>query len=159
MKIGLFLGRFQPFHKGHLDAIQQILKEVDCIKILIGSSNQKRTKENPLSYTERKRYMQKILKGKWYSILPLPDTDSDQEWLTKLKKTAGYFDIVYLTDNPWTEKILKNNNVPYRKTKKRISISATKIRAMIRENKKEYARFLASKNFPKTLHKIIQETA
>jgi hypothetical protein len=103
--------------------------------------------------------MQKILKGKWYSILPLPDTDSDQEWLKNLKKTAGYFDLVYLTDNPWTEKILKNNNVPYRKTKKRISISVTKIRAIIRENKKEYARFLASKNFPKTLHKIIQETA
>lgn len=103
--------------------------------------------------------MQKILKGKWYSILPLPDTDSDQEWLKNLKKTAGYFDLVYLTDNPWTEKILKNNNVPYRKTKKRISISTTKIRAIIRENKKEYARFLASKNFPKTLHKIIQETA
>jgi nicotinamide-nucleotide adenylyltransferase len=159
MKTGVFLGRFQPFHKGHLDAIQQILKEVDCIKILIGSSNQKRNKENPLTYAERKRYIQKILKGKRYSILPLPDTDSDREWLNKLKKTAGYFDRAYLTDNPWTEKILQNNNVPYRKTKKRISISATKIRAMMRENKKEYSKFLASKNFPKTLQKIIQETA
>jgi nicotinic acid mononucleotide adenylyltransferase len=92
--------------------------------------------------------MQKILKGKWYSILPLPDTDSDQEWLKNLKKTAGYFDLVYLTDNPWTEKILKNNNVPYRKTKKRISISATKIRAIIRE-KKSMQDSLPAKTFQK----------
>jgi nicotinamide-nucleotide adenylyltransferase len=159
MKTGIFLGRFQPFHKGHLNAIKQILQEVDFIKIIIGSSNKKRTAENPLSYLERKKYIQKVLPFQQYSLLPLPDTASDQEWFKKMKKIAGSFDRIYVTDNPWTEKILKGNAISYTKTRKRLQISATQIRDMIRKDKKNYIRFLVKEYFPKSLEKIIRQTA
>ncbi|MEM3766696.1 MAG: adenylyltransferase/cytidyltransferase family protein, partial [Candidatus Bathyarchaeia archaeon] len=32
-KRGLFVGRFQPFHKGHLHVIKEILSEVDELVI------------------------------------------------------------------------------------------------------------------------------
>ncbi|HEY6405190.1 MAG TPA: adenylyltransferase/cytidyltransferase family protein, partial [Nitrososphaeraceae archaeon] len=31
------IGRFQPFHNGHLDLIRQILKESDEVVVIIGS--------------------------------------------------------------------------------------------------------------------------
>ena len=36
----LFIGRFQPFHKGHLAAIKWILKKEGKIFIVIGSNQQ-----------------------------------------------------------------------------------------------------------------------
>ncbi|MEM2947357.1 MAG: adenylyltransferase/cytidyltransferase family protein, partial [Candidatus Bathyarchaeia archaeon] len=38
VKRGLFVGRFQPFHKGHLSVIEDILKEVDELVIVVGSA-------------------------------------------------------------------------------------------------------------------------
>jgi len=38
-KRGLFVGRFQPFHKGHLRAVKDILGKVDELVIVVGSLN------------------------------------------------------------------------------------------------------------------------
>ena len=37
-KRGLFVGRFQPFHLGHLDMVKYALTEVDELIIVIGSA-------------------------------------------------------------------------------------------------------------------------
>ena len=50
---GLFLGRFNPFHKGHLMAIQQILAKENELIIAIGSSQQSHSLENPFTAGER----------------------------------------------------------------------------------------------------------
>jgi len=55
--IALFIGRFQPFHSGHLDAIKQISEEE--IIIGIGSSQYSKTEENPYSFEERKKMIKK----------------------------------------------------------------------------------------------------
>lgn len=46
-KTALFVGRFQPFHLGHLKVIKDILKKNDFIVIAIGSSDEKNTDKNP----------------------------------------------------------------------------------------------------------------
>ena len=51
---GLLIGRFQPFHLGHLDAIKFALSKVDKIWLGIGSSNKTPGKENPI-HCSRKR--------------------------------------------------------------------------------------------------------
>ena len=45
----LFVWRFQPFHKWHIDAIRQILNESKKLLIVIGSSNNTWTEKNPLN--------------------------------------------------------------------------------------------------------------
>jgi len=50
MKTGLIIGRFQPFHNGHLYAIKNALKKVDELVIAIGSSQYVNTEDNPFSF-------------------------------------------------------------------------------------------------------------
>lgn len=45
---GLFVGRFQPFHLGHLEAIKDTLGEVDELVIVIGSAQYSHDVDDPL---------------------------------------------------------------------------------------------------------------
>ncbi|MGF3523208.1 MAG: adenylyltransferase/cytidyltransferase family protein, partial [Candidatus Bathyarchaeia archaeon] len=58
---GLYVGRFQPFHLGHLDAIQKILEEVEEIVIVIGSSQYSHNIHNPFTAGERLVMIRKAL--------------------------------------------------------------------------------------------------
>ena len=50
---GLLIGRFQPFHLGHLDAVLFALSRVENLWIGIGSSNKRNEKKNPFTADER----------------------------------------------------------------------------------------------------------
>ena len=49
---GLLIGRFQPFHFGHLEAIRFGLSKVDKLFIGIGSSNKSHQERNPFTADE-----------------------------------------------------------------------------------------------------------
>ena len=51
VKRGVFIGRFQPFHNGHLEAIKKLLIEVDELIIMIGSSQYSHSFDNPFTGT------------------------------------------------------------------------------------------------------------
>ena len=51
---GLLIGRFQPFHLGHLDAVMFGLSRTENLFIGIGSSNKSNEKKNPFSSEERR---------------------------------------------------------------------------------------------------------
>lgn len=46
-RLAVFIGRFQPFHKGHLAVVRQALESADHILILVGSANLGQTPRNP----------------------------------------------------------------------------------------------------------------
>jgi adenylylsulfate kinase len=51
MKTGVFIGRFQPFHGGHVQCIERILSECDvCIVIVRDGA---KGEQNPYDYHER----------------------------------------------------------------------------------------------------------
>ena len=50
---GLYVGRFQPFHLGHLGAIKAVLKEIDEFVIVIGSAQYSHNSNNPFTAGER----------------------------------------------------------------------------------------------------------
>ena len=58
---GLCIGRFQPFHLGHLSAIKQALKKVDKLYIGIGSSQYDHEEYNPFTAEERREMIQRAL--------------------------------------------------------------------------------------------------
>jgi bifunctional NMN adenylyltransferase/nudix hydrolase len=53
IKYTVFIGRFQPFHIGHLSVVERAMKESDKLILVIGSANSARTPRNPLTVSER----------------------------------------------------------------------------------------------------------
>jgi nicotinamide-nucleotide adenylyltransferase len=83
--IGMVVGRFQIFHKGHEKVINEALKHCNTLLIFIGSSQESRTKRNPFTYWERLQMIRKVYpNGKRIVIAPLPDMtnelDITHEW-------------------------------------------------------------------------------
>lgn len=97
-KVGLVIGRFQPFHKGHLSLIKQSLSFTRNIIICIGSSNVFDF-DNPYSAKEREEMLKNELAKE--NLLPhilkiiyIPDDPSDTAWLASIIQKTGAFDIV-----------------------------------------------------------------
>jgi len=131
----LFIGRFQPFHNGHLDALENILKENKKLTIVIGSSQEKNTEKNPWSGEERKNILEKLFKNKiQIDIKLLPDKHDDDLWIKSLQEKIIYFDIIY-SGNDWVINICKKYNIQSKKIKYNLQISATEIRKRLKDKK------------------------
>ena len=136
----LFIGRFQPFHKGHINTILSLAKKADNTKIVIGSRQLSFAKRNPFTFEERKEMVEKSLKKenlKNFLIFGVEDKKSHKEWFNNLKNTVGYFDTCY-TGNKLVKKILTENHEEVKTVPhfKRNQFSGTKIRKLIAQNKK-----------------------
>ena len=140
-KIALIVGRFQPFHKGHLFLIKKALEKADKIIVGIGSSNITDV-NNPIDFETRK----KVIKSVFYKegieenlgkIVPLDDFFDDQKWLLNLKKQVGKFDLA-LGNNSWTNNILKKSGYKVLEVDyyKRPLYEGWRIRKLIKEGKK-----------------------
>ena len=64
MKQALFVGRFQPFHNGHLDAIQYILSTEDRVVLVIGSAEENNVPANPFTAGERFQMIEADIQGR-----------------------------------------------------------------------------------------------
>jgi bifunctional NMN adenylyltransferase/nudix hydrolase len=60
-KVGVFIGRFQPLHAGHLSTIERALTEVDELVIVIGSARTARNLRNPFTADERRAMIESAL--------------------------------------------------------------------------------------------------
>jgi len=79
-KTSLFLGRFQPFHRGHLDAIFSIFEKFpdDFLIIAIGSARDDFSDKNPFTAAERAAMIFAALDDagisrQKYNLCPIPD--------------------------------------------------------------------------------------
>lgn len=100
----VFIGRFQPFHKGHLQVIRSALKRSKRILILIGSANISRDTRNPFNYLERYSMINSALYKEYKASIPEEDgtpvwsIDSlddfhynDQGWISQVQTTVAEF--------------------------------------------------------------------
>lgn len=132
-KVGLFIGRFQPFHLGHIDALNQARKKgITEFIIGVGSSNKEHTVENPFTYEERKTMISKVLKslGINFTIYALPDFDSDEDWKNYIIKNVPNFDTV-ISGNPRTSGIFKKTKYGVLPLKIIRDIKSTAIRHLL----------------------------
>ena len=114
MTTALFLGRFQPFHNGHLNVIKEALKEVNELIIGITHNNEANKEENPFSADERREMITNTLVHNDitnFKIIVVEDSEDDKEWVENLENKAK-FDVVYMSDKntfgeKWVERCLK----------------------------------------------------
>lgn len=58
VKLGIYIGRFSPFHLGHANVIKHMCASYDYQLVIIGSANQPRTIKNPFTAAERAAMIQ-----------------------------------------------------------------------------------------------------
>lgn len=137
---GLLIGRFQPFHLGHLDALHFALSKVDKLWIGLGSSNKPIQKTNPFSAEERKEMIlssiEESIKHK-IQIYFIPDLENHIKWIDLIDTIVPKFDIVFTNDELTRHLYSKRNvavlSIPF---VKRDVLSGTNIRNMIKNNQK-----------------------
>lgn len=113
MTTALFLGRFQPFHLGHLHVIREALTKYDNIKIAICSSQEHHTDRNPYTVWERYDMIHNSLQEAGifrYEVIPIPDLHNPERWTEFITVIFGECDVVY-TNNPDTSALFKSIGV------------------------------------------------
>lgn len=96
----LMMGRFQPFHNGHVALARQALKECDELIIVIGSAQFNFIDKDPFTAGERILMIHEALKeagidlGRCY-IIPVPNDENNARWLANLRSMVPHFDVLY----------------------------------------------------------------
>jgi len=99
-KTALFVGRFQPFHLGHLDIVRKILQENDHLLIAIGSAEKNYVPENPLTAGERYLLIDETLKAEGidparYSIVPVRNINNYALWVDHMNLYLPPYEKIY----------------------------------------------------------------
>ena len=103
----LIIGRFQPFHNGHLKLIQSLIKEYDEIIIGIGSSQYSYTMNNPFSAEERTKMIEQSLldaKISNFRVVNIPDIHEYPKWVDHVLIIVSDFDVV-ISNNELTQEL------------------------------------------------------
>ncbi len=134
-KVGLFIGRFQPLHNGHVQAIKECASKVNVLWIGIGSMEKSRETENPWSFRERVWMVRRVLKAEGvenYSLFGIQDYADDETWVGEIVKKVGRkrengIDVVF-TGNSWTAETFEKQGFLVEKLRLYGQFSATKVR-------------------------------
>ena len=133
-KRGLYVGRFQPFHLGHLSAIKEVLKEVEELVIVIGSAQYSHNFNNPFTAGERLVMVRTALEecgvdSKRVWIVPVPDVHLHMMWVSSVEGYTPHFDIVY-SNEPLTRRLFMESSYKVKPIRffERREYSSTEIR-------------------------------
>lgn len=141
--MALFVGRFQPFHLGHLDAIQQILQSYEKVIVVIGSAQESSTLENPFTAEEREQMIRCVLDAEHvpYELYTISDIPDDALWVSFLEEELPLFDAAFSGN----ERVLRLLEAGGKKTHKivfNVAIDATTIRDKIRNGDDSWKEYL-----------------
>lgn len=140
MKIALFIGRFQPFHRGHLSVVEKVLKENDFCVIGIGSSEDNYLPKNPFTASERWQMIRLALdeiglSHNRYTIIPVRNINNYAIWVNHIEKILPPFEDVY-TGSKIVKKLFEDHgkhkviNVEFT-----LKMDATQIREAMKKGK------------------------
>lgn len=142
-KTALFIGRFQPFHNGHLYSLHKCLEIAESVTIVIARSNVSGVQDDPWDVRTRKMMVCEVVRverieNKVAHIVSCPDYPSDSRWVSEIKKRARMSppaggDVV-VSNNPWTLKVMEEAGYPVIESGlyKRDELEGKKIRELMR---------------------------
>ncbi len=115
MNRGLFIGRFQPFHKGHLAALEWILNREDEVIVAIGSAQYSHSLRNPFTLGERIEMIWLTVKERGLAdkviIAGVPDTNGKHSlWVPLLLSYVPSFQRAY-TNDPLSQRLFREHGI------------------------------------------------
>ena len=133
--IGFLIGRFQPFHLGHLEAIKFALSNVEYLHVGIGSSNKSHEERNPFTADERKEMILSSIDdviAKRISLHYIPDVDDHSKWTHLVDEIIPEYDVVFSNDD-FTHELYgkRGKSIISVDLKSRSNLSGTNIRNLI----------------------------
>ena len=154
---GLMMGRFQPFHTGHLELVKQILSECDEVIIALTGSQFNYIEKDPFTAGERIEMIHDALNedgielSKCY-IIPIENQFNVATWASYLKSILPEFHKVY-SGNEYVEMLLADYgyDVIAPKFLDRSNYNATRIRNLI-ATEKEWEKFV-----PPAISRVIKK--
>ena len=113
--VALYIGRFQPFHLGHLEVVKLILRRGIDLSIVIGSAQYSHTRKNPFTAGERIEMIRESLKDEKISlgnvqIIPVADVNVHGVWVSHVTSYVGRYDLVF-SNEPLTIQLFKEAGV------------------------------------------------
>lgn len=131
------MGRFQPFHLGHLDLVKRILDECDEIIIAITSSQFNYLEKDPFTAGERIEMIHNSLKESSLDlsrcfVVSIENQFNVATWASYLKSALPHFDKVF-SGNNYVSMLLADSGIEVMNPifLDRTLYNATKIRSMI----------------------------
>ncbi len=168
MKRALFIGRFQPFHLGHYNGIRKLLKKYPEVVVVIGSSEDSFTAENPFTCGERIEMIRLGFSKKDISnlvIVPVPDVNDNRIWVNHLLLHIPEINDVY-SNNPLVKMLFSQHGILVKSIKfhERDKKEGEKIRQLMLDNDsgwerdvpKKVADYLKSIEADKRIRKIVR---
>jgi nicotinamide-nucleotide adenylyltransferase len=105
----LMVGRFQPFHKGHILVIRKIVKSYPSLILGIGSAQYSHTPENPFTAGERVEMAAGALRDeglKDFFVVPIEDINEHGRWVAHVESLVPRFTAV-ATNNPLNQRLFQ----------------------------------------------------
>lgn len=109
----LYLGRFNPPHKGHIYALEYILEQTDIdeIIILIGSGEKAYSLKNPFTGGERLEMLTAIIRKHFninlFYITAIPDINRNTIWAANVEDLVPSYEVMF-TNNPLVQQLFSN---------------------------------------------------
>ncbi|HUZ79219.1 MAG TPA: nicotinamide-nucleotide adenylyltransferase [Thermoplasmata archaeon] len=139
MARGLYMGRFQPFHRGHLETIRAIRADEarEDLIVGVGSAQDSYQWNNPFTAGERVEMIGRALDEARIGgcmLVPIIDIHRHAEWVAYLEGLLPVFDRIY-TNNPLTRLLFEQSGYTVTDTPliERDQLEGTRIRARIAE--------------------------
>ena len=130
--VGVYWGRFNPPHKGHIVLIKRLVKKVDFLIVAVGSAEKKNTKRDPFSGDERVKMLRSYLKEQSIKVENVVAVEDGRSWassINNLFEKCGKFDVLFT--NHKTIAKLVGDKVKVVSFQRKGNISSTLIRDSI----------------------------
>jgi nicotinamide-nucleotide adenylyltransferase len=115
---GFLIGRFQPFHEGHRQLVEDVATEVDELVVGIGSADASHTVRNPFTAGERMVMISTVLSGidVHSYVVPLEDIERNAVWVSHVESMCPPFEVAY-SNNPLVIRLFREAGYEVRDSK------------------------------------------
>lgn len=97
MDRALYVGRFQPFHKGHKEVVERLDSRHDELVVAVGGPELSYSRRHPFQIGERIQMIKESISVDFDSVylIPVPDIDNNSLWVGRVENYTPEFGVVY----------------------------------------------------------------